>query len=309
MTVSSYLLDDARYPHGTRARYVRGCRCADCRAANTGYAAKRAALVKGLAAGIHGAATVMKPHGDLVRRYKRACIGVGQPCPTSAYLRKDSTGDVCASCRARVAWNGLVDASPARAHLAQLSSVGVGYKSVADAASVAVSVVAKIRTGERTQVRAETARRILAVDAQAIADHGLVDAAETWRLLRALIADGHRKYKLAAALGQSAKTPAIQFRGGKVLAKTALRVRKLHDALMAESDDVVDIDDSPKAHLLRAIRFFDWVSAEDLAGALDVESDDRNTWTQMLGRMVQAGEVERSARRVEGAYLYRRASS
>ena len=128
--------------------------------------------------------------------------------------------------RARKAgdWNGLVDAGPARRHLAKLSRAGVGYKTVADAASVARSVVAKIRTGERTQVRARTARRLLGVTPDARADSSHVPAGPTWRLIRQLQEEGFTKTRIAQELGVGR---AIQFRRTHVLARTALAVEKL----------------------------------------------------------------------------------
>jgi len=76
-------------PHGTRLKYMGGCKCMLCRAANSRYEAERG---------------VARKNGD---------------------------------------WNGIVDARAARRHILKLSKAGVGYKSVADAASVAHTVVAR----------------------------------------------------------------------------------------------------------------------------------------------------------------------
>jgi hypothetical protein len=73
----------ATKPHGTRLKYMGGCKCMLCRAANSRYETERA---------------VARKNGD---------------------------------------WNGIVDARAARRHILKLSKAGVGYKSVADAASVA----------------------------------------------------------------------------------------------------------------------------------------------------------------------------
>lgn len=194
---------------------------------------------------------------------------------------------------ARGVFNGLVPASAARAHILALSAQGVGYKSVADAASVARSVVAKVRSGERTQVRAQTAQRILAVDAGAAADGALVDATETQALLSKLIAEGHRKTKIAALLGYQATAPALQFRGDKVTARTALKVRRLYSELTAEGEDLPAEDMTPRAQILRALPRFDWIAAEELFDALSVERDDRGRWMQALSRMARGGEVRR----------------
>lgn len=162
-------------PHGDRLRYVAGCRCDECRRANTTYARTRAAAQK---------------QGD---------------------------------------WNGLVAASRTREHLVQLSAMGVGYKTAADAASVAVSVVAGVLAGSRLHVRARTERAILAVTAATAADHALVDAGPTWQLLAELLADGYSKASLARELGCT--RAALQISRTQVTVKNAAKVRRLHERL------------------------------------------------------------------------------
>jgi hypothetical protein len=128
--------------------------------------------------------------------------------------------------RARKAgdWNGLVDAAPVRRHLRRLSRQGVGYKTAADAASVARSVVAKICSGERQQVRGRTARKLLSVTSDARADASYVPAAPTWARIQQLQDEGFTKTRIASELGVGR---AIQFRRTRVLARTALAVEKL----------------------------------------------------------------------------------
>ena len=200
-------------PHGTRARYVQGCRCDDCRAANTAAYHER----KRRSREIVGAGNVTP--GEV-------CPGIdGEPCPHGTKLRADSLR-VCGRCRDRLAWNGLVSATPARRHLRNLARAGVGYRQAADAAGVAASVVAKIRSGERRRIRKHTADRLLEVDAGAAADHAVVDGAETRRMLRELEPEFLTKGRLARALGY--QTDALQIGRGRVLARTEARVRKLY---------------------------------------------------------------------------------
>lgn len=167
----------AERPHGTRLRYMGGCRCVPCRAANSRYETERAAA------------------------------------------------------RKRGEWAGVVPAAPARAHLLKLSRLGIGYKSVAAAAGVALSVAAKIRSGERVQVRATTLRRILAVDAGARADASTVPAGPTWRRIGQLLEEGYTRGRIARELG--AKRPCLQLGRHRVLASTALRVERLHRRLLS----------------------------------------------------------------------------
>ena len=163
-------------PHGTRLKYMGGCKCMLCRAANSRYETERA---------------VARKNGD---------------------------------------WNGIVDARAARRHILKLSKAGVGYKSVADAASVAHTVVAEIRAGRRLRIRQRTEHSILAVTKTAYAGGALIDADPTWKKIDTLLDEGFTKSELARRLGS--KTPAIQFSHFEVTAKTAARVDRFYRAIM-----------------------------------------------------------------------------
>lgn len=166
----------AERPHGTRLRYISGCRCMLCRAANSRYECGRAAA------------------------------------------------------RRRGGWNGLVPAIRARMHIEALSCQGVGFKSVALAADVGKTVVLQVRTGQKRQIRAETERRILAVDRAAIADGGLVPARPTWRRIAALLDEGFSKAELARRLGY--QRPALQLGRRRITARNAVRVERLFNRVM-----------------------------------------------------------------------------
>ncbi len=222
-----------RFPHGTRSRYVSGCRCGACRGSNTAYYHDRQRRAKELAAEIDKPPkpreqTWTAPDGSKrTRVYRRACPGIGRrPCPIRAHLRKDSKGGVCCVCRERLVWNGLVSAKRARTHLGELSAAGVGYKAAGIACDVGHTVIAEIISGRKRKIRQSTETRILSVTGEAIADHALVDAAPTWALLEELIARGFTRAELARRLGFT--TLALQFRRGKVLARTALAVERLY---------------------------------------------------------------------------------
>lgn len=203
-----------RFTHGTRARYVTGCRCDACRESNRLAYHERERRRRELAAALPAAAP------------GSACPGInGVPCPRQVKLYRNS-GGACESCQKRLVFNGLVDAAPAREHLAKLSRRQVGYKTVADAARVGVTTVAKICSGERTRIRAEVSRRILEVDIGARADHSTVPAGRTWKLIAKLIQRGWTRRDLARALGSEAITPALQLRGERILARSAAAVEK-----------------------------------------------------------------------------------
>lgn len=162
-------------PHGDRLRYIAGCRCQECRRANTGYETARAKARK--------------------------------------------AGD----------WNGIVSADRARAHLHALSAAGVGRRQVTDASGIAETTLQLIAAGHRTNLRARTERSILDVTTQALADHALIDAAPTWRLIDELLASGYSKAELARALGY--ETAAIQLKRTQCTVRNAYDVERLHARL------------------------------------------------------------------------------
>lgn len=227
-----------RYPHGKRARYVCGCRCDACRAANAAYYHERKQRGIEAAAEIGGAdagpiAKAWRPPGGAVRTrtYARACPGVfGEPCAAGAHLRSDSKG-VCERCRGRLSFNGLVDAAPVRKRLKYLSRAGVGRDSVSAACDVAASVIAAVYAGTKRKVRARTARAILAVTAAARADAAKVPAGATWKVIDKLVAKGWTRRELARRLGSQAHTPVLQIRTDRILARTALAVKRLDRTL------------------------------------------------------------------------------
>ena len=225
------------YAHGSRARYVAGCRCDACRAANCAYYHERQRRAKEAAALIVTPKIPVEklwtaPDGTCrTRRYRRACPGVnGNPCPTKSHLRKDSKGGVCSNCRLKLAWNGLVDASPAKEHLAALSMAGIGSRTVHNASGVARSVLRDVASGRKLRIRANTLRDILSVDVTAMADWALVPAAETHRRIREMRRAGYSKAELAVELGLA--TPVLQFNRRRVTVRTEHRVKKLHTSIM-----------------------------------------------------------------------------
>jgi hypothetical protein len=194
-----------------------------------------------------------------------------------------------------------VPADVARAHLLALSAKGIGRRAVEAATDIDDAVLQRIIRGERARIPRSMEAKILAVDESAASDHALVPATETRRMLRELLRLGFTKTSLAAKLGSEARVPALQIRETRVLAKTELRVRRLYDVLMAGEDDAKDeavaVDESPRARILRALRFFEAVEAQDLFDAMDVSPDDRGAYEQALHRLAKSGEVERMGAR------------
>lgn len=161
-------------PHGSRMRYMSGCRCAECRRANATYERERIAA------------------------------------------------------RARGEHNGLVPVGRTAAHLAELSARRIGYKTVARRAKVAASILALIKAGKRTHVRASTERRVLAVkpSSEALPLSARVSAWPTRMRIRELLALGMTKIAIARALGCKSS---LQIAGREnVTVKTERAVLELH---------------------------------------------------------------------------------
>lgn len=167
-----------RYPHGTRARYVAGCRCEPCAEENRAYARLRGKLCRG---------------------------GEG---------------------------NGLVPVVAVLAHLRKLSKAGVGRRRIAVLARVPPSTIGKIRKGARVSIRRATEARILAVGPEGAQGAALVPAGPTWKKIRRLLAEGFTKTDLAARLGSKGKTPALQLKGDRILARNAHAVSRLYRSIM-----------------------------------------------------------------------------
>lgn len=229
-----------RMRHGSRSRYVSGCRCDACRAANTAAYHQRQQVAIEAARELPERPTApaaSRPwtaaDGSVRQRtYQRACPGVnGNPCPRGSYLRKDSKGGVCNRCRELLVWDGLVPADRARKYLRRLSRRGVGRRAVAAACDVTESVLHKIATGRKKQIRASTERKILGVDKGAASDHALIDAKSTWTKVEHLIEhEGFTKAEIARRLGYA--SPRLQLQRERVTARNALRIDRLYrDAL------------------------------------------------------------------------------
>lgn len=180
-----------------------------------------------------------RPHGDRLR-YMAGC--------RCDLCRKANSAYECARVQARKNgdWNGIVNADKARAHINRLAYHGMGRRAVSDACDIAESLLFAIAQGTRKHIRARTERKILEVSLAAAADHSLIDAGPTWKLLNALLQAGYTKARLALELGS--KTPALQVRKTQVTVRTAHNVRQLHDRLI--NSDETPIDARPTRRLL-----------------------------------------------------------
>lgn len=148
-----------------------------------------------------------------------------------------------AAARKRGEWNGVVSADRARAHLLVLSTLGVGYKSVAAAANVSKTSLMNIRAGRKLHLRRQTERRILDVDRSCVADGALVDARPAMRLIRRLLHEGYPALRLCRFLGY--KSSGLQFRDRWMTARNAQRVERLYRELMAVDGEIAWVGRPP----------------------------------------------------------------
>jgi hypothetical protein len=132
-----------------------------------------------------------------------------------------------------------VDAAEAREHIRTLRRNGVGVEQIAKKVHTSATHIREIdhsthRSNKRppiTQIRAELARRILAVRADDRSPHSQVDATGPRRRLQALVAIGWPLAELAPLLGRSTTKLRDLLTADHVQLRTAQRVRDLHDKL------------------------------------------------------------------------------
>lgn len=163
--------------------------------------------------------------GGVTVAIQRCPGGNGAPCIRGGAWLKGSV--VCGACVERLTvWDGRVSPEKARAHLLELRAQGVGYKAVAAACDVAASALCRVLRGGDETIRASTERRILAVDADAIADHAIVDAAETNARIATLRTCGFTLRHLGALLGYESDA-AFQFGRARTTAAKRSAVARL----------------------------------------------------------------------------------
>lgn len=165
-----------------------------------------------------------RDHGD--RLVYRAGCRCG-PC------RRANTEYESQRQRARKAgdWNGIVSASRARAHLIKLSRQGVGRRAVRAATDIADTVLQKIRSGKKQNIRARTERLILCVTPASASDRALVRAGPTRARIAELLNEQFTVARLARELGQS--TPRLQIGKRLVTVRTQYNVEQMHRRLMS----------------------------------------------------------------------------
>ncbi|HEY0955356.1 MAG TPA: hypothetical protein VGE36_11405 [Roseateles sp.] len=163
-----------------------------------------------------------KPHGVRLR-YMAGCRCVACRKANSAYENERQ--------KARRAgdWNGIVDAAEARAHMLKLRRQGVGRRTVQACTDIADTVLQEIVSGKKQRIRARTARLILQVTRAQAADHALVRAGRSKRLIALLLEEEYTEAFLAERLGYA--NGHLQFTARMITVRNAARIERLYKEL------------------------------------------------------------------------------
>ena len=254
--------------HGTRACYVNGCRCDECRAAVLRAYHKRQKE-------IYARKSEVVPSGPpipsvMIRRFpsrrpdgrKRKvnveykifrCPGAnGKKCVVKggSWLKGNT---ICFACVVKATvWDGLVSATKAREHILSLRAKGIGKRSVAAACNIGLGSVCKIIQGKK-KIRANTEKQILSVDIGALADGAVLDSKEANGLIDAILARGFKKTELARLLGSVGRVPSLQL--GKAETMTLGNIAKVKKlAKMINQGKVFPKSWGPKEDCLTLVR-------------------------------------------------------
>lgn len=118
----------------------------------------------------------------------------------------------------------LVDPKETRRHLAWLNSQGIGLRTIVDQTGLSRSNLQRIVRGDRKQITARTADRILAIGLHRTPPP-LVDADHAWQIIHTLNARGLSNAEIARRLGH--KSRAVQISRTRVRRETLDRLRNL----------------------------------------------------------------------------------
>lgn len=134
-------------------------------------------------------------------------------------------------------WRPWQEAEPVREHILTLRAAGVAWKAIADRAGVGVQNLIRACKPGRVRVRAEFARKVLAVQIHPDELPGWrkVDSTGTRRRLQALIYEGWSAVHIAEHAGLDRSTVFWVLRRTKVQASTARAVRQVFEQLAHQS--------------------------------------------------------------------------
>ncbi len=227
-------------PHGDRLRYLAGCRCADCRRANTAYETARAAARKaGDWNGIVPAATARAhlaalSHSGIGRRTVADVAGIADTVLSDiiagrkSWVRARTERRILAVTTQAAADRALIDARPTWRLLTAL--LELGYSKAELARQLGYTSPA-LQLGRR-RVTVRSAHDVQRLYARL--EH--CSARRTLQLLANLAAEGYRRERVLRLLAELASTtgadaPDLTVRRGRVRKSTARLVEQLHQQL------------------------------------------------------------------------------
>lgn len=179
-------------------------------------------------------------HTRVTHQHGTRAAYVGDRCRCRPCMDANTAaGNQAHRARAMGRWEPLVDATPIRAHVAQLRRAGIGIDQIAKLAGLSASHVRGLiytrGSGKPpyARVRPDTATRLMAITATAAnrADNAHVPATGTRRRLQALMRLGWTQSALAGELGRWPANVARALTADLVTAGTAHAVAALYDRL------------------------------------------------------------------------------
>ena len=230
----------ATRPHGQRLRYMAGCRCTECRAANTAYECHRIAERKaGRGNGIVSAAAARNHLAKLSstgvgRRTVQAVTGVADTvlvdliAGRKTRIRAETERRILGVTTRAAADKALIDAGPTWKLLEEL--LADGY-SKADLARQLLRAKPALQIG-RSKVTVRTAFEVERMYARL----GFCDARAMLKQLDMLADEGYRSARIGEELKRVAEArgvppPDLTVRRGRVLTSTAVLVNEVFDRL------------------------------------------------------------------------------
>jgi hypothetical protein len=228
----------ANRPHGDRVRYLAGCRCAECRAANTAYARQRERAIRagdwnGLVSADRARAHMLKLASQGIgRRAVQAATDIADSilfkirAGTRTQIRASTERAILAVTPEMASDHALVDARPAWVLIDAL--LRAGYTKARLARELGQSGPG-LQLG-RSRVTVRNAHLVERLHARLIdSDEALVDAAPTWRLINALRTEWYSDKRIARELGM--KDDVLRLGRKRVTRAQARQVLELHRRL------------------------------------------------------------------------------
>jgi hypothetical protein len=161
------------------------------------------------------------PHGKRAR-YAGGCRCLLCRAAHAAYARKSRLRKKNGESRA------IVSAAAARVRIMELTKLGVGARSISDAADVADTIIRDVKSGKQRRMRADAVGRIVALSADvARGDANLVPAHRSWVLIDELVSRGWTQVQLAKFMGYAGEKPKLPKRTPRIWARTAHKIEKL----------------------------------------------------------------------------------